>query len=210
MRKLTILFLALILFTSCGETEVDSSKLVERGGLTYEVNSETLFTGVSVNKHENGQIESSITYKVGKEIYRSEYHYHENGQLWMKASYRGRDSLTGKLEGPNESYLENGQLILRENFKNGERDGPYESYYYNGQLEFKGTFKDGKGDGPYEFYYENGQLEGEGIFKDGKREGPWVFYTEDGEKRLIPQKSKDGRTIDEGSGTYKNDKKISD
>ena len=35
MRKLTTLFLGLILLTSCGENEVDSSKLVERGGLTY-------------------------------------------------------------------------------------------------------------------------------------------------------------------------------
>ena len=34
---------------------VDLSRTVERGGLRYEVNSETPFTGVAVDKYENGQ-----------------------------------------------------------------------------------------------------------------------------------------------------------
>ena len=34
---------------------VDASKLVKRGGLFYEGDSETPFTGVAVTKHENGQ-----------------------------------------------------------------------------------------------------------------------------------------------------------
>ena len=90
------------------------------------------------------------------------------------------------------------------------REGPLEVYYENGQLAEKGTYEDGKLDGPFEFYYENGQLKEKGTFKDGKREGRWVFNTGDGEKRLISEKSSDGYILDQGSGTYKDGKKISD
>ncbi len=49
----------------CGQT-VDLSKLVDRGGLRYEINSETPFTGVAVYKHENGQKQEEATWKDGK------------------------------------------------------------------------------------------------------------------------------------------------
>ena len=59
-------------------------------------------------------------------------------------------------------------------------------------------------------YYENGQLLEEGTFKDGKREGPWGFYTKDSEEQLIPQNAKDGKNLEQGSGTYEDGNKISD
>jgi hypothetical protein len=45
---------------------VDVSKLVERDGLLYEGDSETPFTGVAVEKHENGQKSLEATLKNGK------------------------------------------------------------------------------------------------------------------------------------------------
>ena len=47
---------------------VDISKMVERGGLAYEGDSETPFTGVAGDKHENGQKSYEITYKDGKKV----------------------------------------------------------------------------------------------------------------------------------------------
>ena len=41
-------------------------KWVERDGLMYEGDSETPFTGVAVEKHENGQKAAEETYKDGK------------------------------------------------------------------------------------------------------------------------------------------------
>ena len=45
---------------------VDASELVPKGGLTYEVNSETPFTGVAVAKYANGKKKSEATVKDGK------------------------------------------------------------------------------------------------------------------------------------------------
>jgi antitoxin component YwqK of YwqJK toxin-antitoxin module len=73
------------------------------------------------------------------------------------------------------------------------------------------TFKDGKNlaewNGVYVRYHGNGQLESKGTFKDSKKDGPWVFYTDNGTKRFIKEKVFD-LVIDEGSGTYKDGKKV--
>ena len=47
---------------------VDDSKLVKRGGLYYEGDSETPFTGVVVAKDENGQKSLEGTLKDGKRV----------------------------------------------------------------------------------------------------------------------------------------------
>jgi antitoxin component YwqK of YwqJK toxin-antitoxin module len=57
-------------------------------------------------------------------------------------------------------------------------DGPYEIYHENGQLMMKGTFKDGELDGPVESYYDNGELSYKGTYKDDEECGEWI---EDGE-----------------------------
>ena len=83
-------------------------------------------------------------------------------------------------------------------FKNGERDGAWVRYWNNGQLREKVNFKNGKMEGSGFGYHRNGQLAGKVSFRNGKREGAVVAYNEDG-------------TLDkERTGTYKNDKKISD
>ena len=56
----------------------------------------------------------------------------------------------------------------------GPPDGPYETYHENGQLLSKGTYKDGElVDGPYESYHENGQLMVKGTMKDNEECGEW-------------------------------------
>ncbi len=54
MKKL-LTILGLVLLVSCSN-EVPSDKLVERNGITYEVNSTTPFTGSSVGYHDNSQL----------------------------------------------------------------------------------------------------------------------------------------------------------
>ncbi|MDA9976051.1 hypothetical protein N9F34_04465 [Alphaproteobacteria bacterium] len=114
--------------------------------------------------------------------------------------------LNGKKHGPSFRYYENGQLNWKETWKNGKGEGPSVWYFANGMLQKKETFKDGKREGSSVAYHEDGLLWWKGTFKDGKREGSWVMFQRDG-------------TIDtngilsmshEGSGTYLNDKKVSD
>ena len=60
------------------------------------------------------------------------------------------------------------------------------------------SLKEGKFDGPFVEYHENGQIFEKGTYKDGNKEGHWVWYMPNG--TFIPQIS----------GTYEDDKRISD
>ncbi|MBB74421.1 MAG: membrane-binding protein, partial [Planctomycetaceae bacterium] len=97
----------------CGVT-VDGSKLVERDGLWYEGDSETPFTGVSVEKYENGQKREQATFK------------------------------DGKLEGPYIFWHANGQKKGEGTFKDGKREGLQTIWYKNGQKNVERTYKDGR------------------------------------------------------------------
>ncbi|MEE3368416.1 MAG: hypothetical protein VX346_03630, partial [Planctomycetota bacterium] len=66
---------------------VDASKLVQRDGLTYVVNSETPFTGAVVHKHENGQKASEATFKDGKPEGLATI-WHKNGQKRSEATFK--------------------------------------------------------------------------------------------------------------------------
>jgi len=68
----------------------------------------------------------------------------------------------------------------------------------------KGTYKDDKLDGPWVYYWENGRIYSKGNYKDGKKDGPWVHYLKNGTKRFTTHVY----GMDEGTGTYKNGKKV--
>ena len=94
-------------------------------------------------------------------------------------------------------------------FKNGERAGLWIVYYDEGQLSYKGAYKDGEKEGNWVVYFEDGKLWSKGAYKEGKREGDWAFFFVDGSKRFSKNDFY-GDLIDEGSGTYKDGKKVSD
>ena len=87
----------------------------------------------------------------------------------------------GKMNGPYETYYENGQLNEKLTFKEGVLNGPYESYYENGQLNEKTNYKERELNGPYESYYENGQLRDKTTYKEGRKNGPSESYYENGQ-----------------------------
>ena len=162
-----------LLLTSCAPNEVPSKDLIERQGLTYEVNSQTPFSGISVeyyfdtiikNEFEDRVLLQRTTFTKGIKngLYES---FHPNG-AWHEKNVNYKD---GKLDGLVEHYYENGQLRAKANLKDGERDGLAEVYYENGQLSWKANYKDGKLDRLVEEYYENGQLKEKANYKDGKR-----------------------------------------
>ena len=93
---------------------VDISKTVERGGLRYEINSETPFTGVVVvSKYENGQKAQETTYKDGK-LEGLVTKWHENGQKEEETTYKD-----GKIEGLSTAWYDNGQKRSEYTYKDG-------------------------------------------------------------------------------------------
>ena len=88
MKQLLSIFCLLIL-VSCSN-EVSNDKLVERQGITYEVNSQTPFTGSEVSYYENGKLERRGNLKEG-----------EQDGMW-------------------ETFEEEGNLTKTEEWKDGE------------------------------------------------------------------------------------------
>ncbi|SVD13294.1 uncharacterized protein METZ01_LOCUS366148 [marine metagenome] len=165
MKKL-LTILCLVLLVSCSNEpppEVFFYELDERQGIKYEVNSNTPFTGSSVDYYENGlrvengKVQVNYTglryrynYKDGKQDGLSE-DFHENGQLDRRDNYKD-----GKQDGLSEDFRENGQLYSRKNYKDGKEEGLTEEFWENGQLQFRINFKNGKEDGLWEYFDENG------------------------------------------------------
>ena len=72
----------------------------------------------------------------------------QNGQLWFKGKY-----VEGKREdGIKEHFHENGNLSSRTTYRDGKPNGPTEMFYPNGEFMKKGNFVDGKIENPEEWY----------------------------------------------------------
>ena len=182
MRKL-LPILCLLIIASCSK-EIPFDQLVERGGLVYEVNSQTPFSGRVVSYYYNGQLGFKHNYKDGLQDGLSE-EYTESGQLERKGSYKD-----GKEDGPYESYFESGQLEKKTSYKDGKEDGLFVSYFKDGHIYHKGNYKDGEPDGLLKWYFERGDnsfggapemlLKRKTSFKDGIRHGLSDFYSDSG------------------------------
>ena len=134
MKRLLGLLLVMV---GCGGT-VDQSKLVQRDELMYEGDSETPFTGVAVDKHENGQKQAEVTYKDGKQegLWA---HWYESGQKQAEATFKG-----GKPEGLTTFWYENGQKKSESTWKDGKREGLVTMWHRNGKKRYEQTWKDDK------------------------------------------------------------------
>ena len=90
--KILLSIFCLLILVSCSPTpeipsEVPSDKLVERNGITYEVNSQTPFTGGKVSYHDNSQLKTKGNYINGKEDGLWEY-FDEEGILTETEEYK--------------------------------------------------------------------------------------------------------------------------
>jgi antitoxin component YwqK of YwqJK toxin-antitoxin module len=136
-------------------------RIVERNGITYEVNKTTPFYGTIRYYHEN--ILNDLTSAFGGEK--------EKPRIRVEKTF-----INGQLEGPHRYYFFDGKLSRKENYKDGKEDGLAESYFQNGRLSYFTNYKDGKKDGLEHLYFKNGQLKEEGNYKDGKLNGPYEKY----------------------------------
>ena len=183
-NKITSL-LCILIIVSCSK-EIDVSRLVERNGLSYEVNNEKPFTGITLSYHPNGQIESRIEYKNGLKDGLSEI-IKENGQILKLANYE-----ENLLHGLTEEFHGNGQLKVKAIFKNGFIDGLVEHFYQDGALELRENYKDGKKNGLVEFYYKDGTPKSIENYKDGQYDGLVEHFYQDGALELR-ENYKDGQ-----------------
>ena len=153
MKKL-LTILSLVLLVSCSDgppPEVFFYELDKRQGVYYHDNSNTPFTGSSVNYYEDG-----LRVENGK----PQVNYTE---LMFRRNYKN-----GKKDGLSEGFYENGQLESRENYKNGIQNGLSEIFHENGQIWIRENYKNGKQDGLSEMYGEDGSSRGSSCYKNDK------------------------------------------
>ena len=92
MKQTLLIITALMLIVGCSKT-IDVDKLVERGGLLYEVNSDKPFSGEGVSYYSNGQKKSEVTFKDGKEDGLSSSWW-ENGQKNVEEIYKDGNKIS--------------------------------------------------------------------------------------------------------------------
>ncbi len=72
MQQLNLFFFIAILLSICNwqctKKEVSADRMVERGGLVYEINQEKPFSGVSSKLYANGQKKYDVSYQNGKRV----------------------------------------------------------------------------------------------------------------------------------------------
>ena len=132
--------------------------------------------------YENGNLE--VKGNKNKDKYYLET-YSENGTLEERTSHRcGVEPFSTcsdqNLEGPFESYYENGQISEKGTIKNDEYHGLYKQYHENGQLWFETRFSNGERNGNYVQFYPNGQVAYRGNYCKGKAIGLHRGWDSDG------------------------------
>tara|TARA_A100001388_G_scaffold275701_1_gene261735 strand:+ start:1073 stop:1495 length:423 start_codon:yes stop_codon:yes gene_type:complete len=138
MIKKFLPFFFLIIFTSCSK-DIPSDQLEERNGISYLVNSQTPFSGETVE-------------------------YDEKGNLQFKSSY-----FMGKLNGPFEMYWGNGNLMGEEFYVDGLPQGISTYYYKTGEVMEIVSWNKGQYDGPVEKYNLEGELIERIVYKNGNK-----------------------------------------
>jgi len=102
---------------------------------------------------------------------------------WVLDSYPGGTRLSryqltnGLLNGLSETWYTNGQLQVREYFKNGVSHGHREKWHPNGAHLSEATVVDGKVTGTFKSWYDNGQLLEQIDMNLGRPHGTgWAYY----------------------------------
>ena len=91
------------------------------------------------SEFSEGQLQKKVGFENGKETTEERYEYYENGQLWIRENYKD-----GQQHGLTELYYENGQLSIKGNFKNGEQHGLLKYFSEDGSLQRSYKYENGE------------------------------------------------------------------
>jgi antitoxin component YwqK of YwqJK toxin-antitoxin module len=104
--------------------------------------------------------------------------------VFHEETYRLLPSGREILDGPMTRYWPNGKKASVEEFRKGIRHGRDESWLENGQLSWRGNWKDGLKEGRWEYYWPGGKRMSEMIFKNGLHTDVVIYSDWQGKKFL--------------------------
>ena len=65
------------------------------------------------------------------------------------------------------------------------RSGEWLHFYENGEMMARGSYEEGEKVGEWKFYYSNGMQKSRGIYTENLREGEWENWNAEGEKTMV-------------------------
>lgn len=157
-----------------------------RDGIVYRIDEEKPFTGIFgvvledrieyYEKYKNGLLDGETAW------------YSKNGVKLLSENYSA-----SKLDGPQKTYYENGNLKSIIKYKNNRVAGII-FYDIDGKVLHRSDFVDGTG--VWKLYWSNGKIFEEGKYVKYARDGVWKRYRKDGSIDTITE-YKNGRKIKE-------------
>ncbi|HOZ70556.1 MAG TPA: tetratricopeptide repeat protein [Chitinophagaceae bacterium] len=164
---LLLFFSISIVKISVAQEAISYSKLVERQGIVYMINSETPFTGKTFQLHSNGQKEFEGSYMKGvkNSLWTSWY---SNGQKEFVGNYKN-----GNYDGRIRKYTFNGQTIVDAGYTNGILQGKCTLYYDDGSMKFNGWYEKGQYDSLITEYSSDGTLTTSAMYSNGVLNGDY-------------------------------------
>lgn len=144
---------------------------------TFSKNTDTIKVQYFTNKKkvisEGAMVDKT---RVGLWIY-----YHQNAtDVMMTEMYK-----SGKLNGDQTTYFENGQIAEKTTYVDGKKEGKSIVYSDKGVFIKEFVYQNDQLHGPTKYYDINGKVKIEGDYKRDKKNGLWKYY-ENG--KLIEQK----------------------
>lgn len=108
------------------------------GELKYEFNFDRDRNGWKKDYHYNGQLKSSQTVDLSRDIHHIIKEFHESGTPKNRYGYRIHTEENGKmktkLHGPHKTFAENGQLLKTAKYNEGALLGSTKSFFMTGEI----------------------------------------------------------------------------
>lgn len=150
-----LVFLCLIFFVACGESNLETVE----------------------NKNDAGQLIEKYTRKKDDFAKQGKYEaYYENGQISEEANY-----VNDTLDGTRKLFREDGSVETLENYDNGQFSGLYQNFYPDGQVKFEGEYTNNAMGGIWKSYYKTGELKEEVTMVNNNENGPFKEFHKNGQ-----------------------------
>ncbi len=141
--------------------EALNSELTLRDGHLYRGAEREPFTGVMLERHENGRWKSRSMVVKGL-LHGVSQGWHTNGQLQVREHFKH-----GISHGLRTKWLENGKILSETAIVEGQHHGTFRRWHENGQLAEQIEMKKGDPDGLSLAYYPSGFVKVQARLQDG-------------------------------------------
>ncbi len=169
MSRFAITNFALLLVVGIGVAylllpvkKVALSKLEQRDGIYYLGTEDVAFSGVALEEYPSGSIKSSTRYEAGKPHGES-LGYYENGQIQVREVFRD-----GVSHGTRTKWYTDGVKQSEGRIVGGEFDGLFSRWDEEGRLLMEVELKSGVPHGTSRSWYTGGALKSEVVMENGR------------------------------------------